>query len=104
MMTSRLALKPSVALAQHREQVLALIAAMPTLSNPRVFGSVLHGTDDEDSDIDLLVDAARGTTFFDLAQMQENLCSLLGFPVQVLTAGGLSAKFRDEVLREAAPL
>lgn len=34
--------------------------------NPRVFGSVLHGSDVEASDLDLLVDPLPGTTLFDL--------------------------------------
>jgi len=31
-------------------------------ANPRIFGSVLHGTDLEGSDLDLLVDALPGAT------------------------------------------
>jgi predicted nucleotidyltransferase len=34
--------------------------------NPRVFGSVLNGTDCEGSDLDFMVDTLPGTTLFDL--------------------------------------
>ena len=34
-------------------------------TNPRVFGSVVHGTDQDGSDLDLLVDALPGATLFD---------------------------------------
>jgi predicted nucleotidyltransferase len=46
-------------------------------SNPRVFDSVLHGTDQNGSDIDLLVDALPGATLFDLGggcKINWNLC------------------------------
>jgi predicted nucleotidyltransferase len=39
-------------------------------ANPRVFGSVLHGTD-RDSDLDLLVDALPGATLLDLGDLEE---------------------------------
>lgn len=37
---------------------------------PRVFGSVVAGTDAEDSDLDLLVDPAPTTTLLTLARLQ----------------------------------
>jgi predicted nucleotidyltransferase len=51
------------------------VERFPT-SNPRVFGSVLHGTDQNGSDIDLLVDALPGATLFDLGgcKINWNLC------------------------------
>jgi len=36
-------------------------------THPRVFGSVLTGTDDEDSDLDLLVDPTEHTSLLTLA-------------------------------------
>lgn len=95
--------RPSVALALNREAVLATLARFP-VSNPRVFGSVLHGTDHQGSDLDLLVDPLPGTTLFDLGGLQEALTELLGINVDVLTAGDISRRFRDRVLAEARPL
>ena len=73
-------------------------------SNPRVFGSALHGTDRDGSDLDLLVDALPGATLFDLGGLQMELEEILGVPVDVLTPGDLPAKFRDRVLAEAVPV
>jgi predicted nucleotidyltransferase len=73
-------------------------------SNPRVFGSVLHGTDRDGSDIDLLVDALPGATPFDLGGLQDELESLLGIHVDLLTQGDLPPKFRAKVLAEAQPV
>lgn len=73
-------------------------------ANPRVFGSVLHGTDRDGSDLDLLVDALPGATLLDLGGLQDDLESLLGIQVDLLTPGDLSPKFRAKVLAEAQPV
>lgn len=70
----------------------------------RVFGSVLHGEDTEASDVDLLVDVPRGTTLLDMVRLQDAIEQELGVSVDVLTAGDLPAKFRNQVLQEAKPL
>jgi predicted nucleotidyltransferase len=72
--------------------------------NPRIFGSVLHGTDGDGSDLDLLVDALPGATLFDLGGLQDELESLLGVHVDVLTPADLPAKFRAKVLAGAKPV
>ena len=73
-------------------------------TNPRVFGSVLHGTDHDGSDIDILVDALPGATLLDLGDLEAELQSLLGVDVDLLTPGDLSPKFRAKVLAEAQPV
>jgi hypothetical protein len=74
------------------------------VANPRVFGSVLYGTDRDDSDLDLLVDALPGATLLDLGDLQDELQSLLGVHVDVLTPGDLPLKFRAKVLAQAQPV
>ncbi|MCP5245446.1 MAG: nucleotidyltransferase domain-containing protein [Burkholderiales bacterium] len=73
-------------------------------TNLRVFGSVLHGTDKEDSDLDLLVDALPGATLFDLGELQVELEELLGVNVDLLTPSDLPQRFRDQVVGEARPV
>lgn len=70
-------------------------------ANPRIFGSVAHGTDRDNGDLELLVYALPGTTLFDLGGLQFELESLLGVHVDLLTPSDLPPKFRDAVLREA---
>jgi predicted nucleotidyltransferase len=96
-------MRPSLALSQHREAV-CLAAARYRVANPRVFGSALHGTDADGSDLDLLVDPLPGATLFDLGGLQDELQALLGVPVDVLTPKDLPAKFRDIVVHEARPV
>lgn len=96
-------MRPSVALDLKRSAVREA-AGRFHVANPRVFGSVLYGTDQDGSDIDLLVDTLPGTTLFDLGGLQVELEDLLGVPVEVLTPGDLPPKFRDRILAEAIPL
>ncbi len=96
-------MKPSVALHSHRDSVLALAASIGA-ENVRIFGSVLRGEDTESSDLDLLVDVPRGTTLLDMVRLQNALEDQLGVRVDVLTAGDLPVRFREQVIREARTL
>lgn len=96
-------MKPSVALALKRNMIRETTSRF-RVANPRVFGSVLYGTDQDGSDLDLLVDALPGATLLHLGDLEEELKSLLGVNVDLLTPGDLPAKFRDKVLAEARPL
>lgn len=96
-------MKPSEALATHRAELRELVSRHG-LRRPRVYGSVLTGTDTEQSDLDLLVDATEKTTLFTLTRLERAAQELLGVRVSVLTPGFLSMKFKDRVLKEAQPL
>ena len=96
-------MKPSEALELHREDIRRVVAANRA-ANPRVFGSALHGTDDEDSDLDILVDTTPDTSLFDIARIHGTLEDLLQVSVDVKTPNGLPEKFRFKVLAEAAPV
>ncbi|EJF69476.1 DNA polymerase beta-like protein [Pseudomonas sp. Ag1] len=96
-------MKPSTALDLKRAAVREVVGRFHT-SNPRVFGSVLLGTDKDGSDLDLLVDALPGATLFDLGGLQVELEDLLGVNVDLLMPGDLPLKFRAQVLAEARPV
>ena len=96
-------MRPSTALDRQRAAVRALTQRYRA-ANPRVFGSVLHGTDREGSDLDLLVDPMPGATLFDLGGLQVELEDLLGVQVDLLTPKDLPTHFRDRVVSEAAPV
>jgi predicted nucleotidyltransferase len=95
--------KPSAALDLKRTAVRDVVGRFRT-ANPRIFGSVLHGTDRDGSDLDLLVDPLPGATLFDLGGLLEELQDILGVPVDLLTPGDLPPGFRDRVLAEAIPV
>ena len=96
-------MRPSAALELHREDIRRIVASRHA-RNPRVFGSVLHGKDTEDSDLDILVDTTSRTSLFDLNAISNALEALLGVPVDVLTPKSLPAEWRDQVLVEAKPV
>ncbi len=96
-------MKPSETISLHRATVRALVARFRS-TNPRIFGSVLYGTDQDGSDLDLLVDALPGATLFDLGGLQFELEELLGVHVDLLTQNDLAPKLRAQVLAEARPL
>ena len=96
-------MRPSVLLDINRSAIRKATSRFRA-TNPRIFGSVLHGTDKEGSDIDLLVDALPGATLFDLGGLQDELELLLGVHVDLLTPSDLPPKFRAAVLSEAKPI
>lgn len=96
-------MRPSVVLNIKRSAVREAVNRFRT-ANLRVFGSVLHGTDRDGGDLDLLVDALPGATLFDLGGLQDELESLLGIHVDLLTPNDLPLKFRAKVLAEAKPV
>jgi predicted nucleotidyltransferase len=96
-------MKPSEALALHREELRRLVSRY-AVARPRVYGSALTGKDDEDSDLDILVDATEFTTLFTLVGLEHEAQELLGVRVSVLTPGFLPVRFREHVLQLAQPL
>lgn len=96
-------MKPSSALHSHRDAIRRIVAAHRA-SNARVFGSVAHGQDTEESDLDILIDPTPLTTLMDVAAIQIELEKLLGVQVDVLTPKALPEKFRNDVLIHAVPV
>ena len=93
-------MKPSDVLERHREAIRSVVEANRA-TNARVFGSALHGSDSENSDLDVLVDPTDSTTLFDIGAIRGELSDLLGVRVDVLTPMALPDSFRDAVLSEA---
>lgn len=96
-------MKPSDVLLQNREAIRHAVTRHRAC-DPRVFGSVAHGSHADDSDLDLLVDPLPGTTLVDLGGLQMELEAALGIRIDVLTPGDLPERFREQVMREAQPV
>lgn len=93
-------MKPSIALNTHRDAIREIVRAHRA-DNARVFGSVLHAQDTENSDLDILVEPQEDMTLMDVGAIQMKLSDLLGVPVDVLTPGALHESFRQQVMSEA---
>ncbi|MBU1645435.1 MAG: nucleotidyltransferase family protein [Gammaproteobacteria bacterium] len=94
-------MRPSEALRRHRDDIRRVVTQNDAC-NPRIFGSVLHGEDTEESDLDLLVDPIDGkTSLFSLVRIKREVEAILGVKADVLTPLSLHERFRQDVLREA---
>jgi hypothetical protein len=83
---------------------LAEVCLKHGITRLSLFGSVLRGTAEPDSDVDLLVEFEPDSTpgFLRMAAIEEELSRLLGGRrVDLRTAPELSRYFRAQVLREA---
>lgn len=96
-------MKPSTALQTHRAAIRTVVERHRA-RNARVFGSVLHGDDQEGSDLDILIEPTSSTTLMDVAAIQVELEKLLGVSVDVLTPNALPDTFRTAVLAQAVPI
>lgn len=90
-------------LRTHRDRIVELATAAGA-SNVRVFGSVARGTDEPDSDIDLLVDFDITKGLLPIVDLRAQLEQLLGETVDVAPAAALSAAVAARALAEAVPL
>ena len=96
-------MKPSIALQENRAAIRSVVERHRA-RNARVFGSVLHGDDQEGSDLDILIDPTPETTLFDIGAIRHELLQLLGVQVDVLTPNALPHSFRAKVIQEARPV
>lgn len=96
-------MKPSEALTAHGDELRQLVSRY-SVSYPRVYGSVLTGKDDDESDLDLLVDATERTTLFTFMGLEHEAQRLRGVHPSVLTPKDLPTKFGDKVVQTAQPL
>ncbi|MBF0379493.1 MAG: nucleotidyltransferase family protein [Magnetococcales bacterium] len=88
---------------QHKSEILAL-AQKHGVSNIRVFGSMARGNYKPESDIDFLVDVVGKTTPWFPVGMIQDLESLLGRRVDVLTEKALHPLIRDEAIKSGITL
>jgi len=93
-------MRPSEVLPVHRETIRQLVLEAG-MANPRVFGSVARGEDNEESDLDILVDPGPKTSLLDMAGLQIELEKLLGTRVDLLTPNSLHPRFRNRAMAEA---
>ncbi len=96
-------MKPSDVLNAHRDDIRRVVEQHHA-KNARVFGSVLHGKDTENSDLDILIDPTPDTTMMDIGAIRYELRRLLGISVDVLTPKALPDSFREQVIQEALPV
>jgi hypothetical protein len=95
---------PTLATLRTRRDEIVTACTRRGASNVRVFGSVARGDATATSDVDLLVDFAPDRTLLDQAGLAEELATLLGRTVDIVTEHGLKPAIRASVLAEAQSL
>lgn len=87
----------------HRDELRA-IARRRGMASLRVFGSMSRGDARDDSDVDLLVTLAPGTSALALGGLLLDAQELLGRRVDLVTEASLHPALRERVLADAVPL
>lgn len=96
-------MRPSEALAIHRDRIIDIAAARGARSI-RVFGSVAKGLDQEGSDLDLLVELPSGMSLVGIVGLQFEIEDALGVKVDLCTERELHPALKERILAEARPL
>ena len=87
----------------HRAELLAL-ARRRGVTAVRVFGSMSRGDGNDNSDVDLLVTLAPGTSGLALGGLLLDAQELLGRRVDIVTEASLHPALRERVVAAAVPL
>ncbi|WP_319578995.1 nucleotidyltransferase family protein [uncultured Methanospirillum sp.] len=87
-----------------RRDDIHAITARYQVTNIRIFGSVARGSQDENSDIDILVHPGPDFSLFTHSDLIHDLQDLLGVQVHVVSDRGLRPRVLEQVVREAVPL
>lgn len=87
----------------HRAELLAL-ARRRGVTGVRVFGSMSRDDGNNNSDVDLLVTLAPGTSALALGGLLLDAQELLGRRVDVVTEASLHPALRERVMALAVPL
>lgn len=74
------------------------------VTNLRVFGSVVRGEQNGQSDLDLLVKMAPSRDLTDLVSFAQDMQAMMQVRVDVVSEGGLSPFLRDRIIAEAISL
>jgi len=96
-------MKPSELLELHRDEIRKIILSHNVL-NPRVFGSILYGTDTETSDLDIVVDPTDTTSLMDVIDIELELEKLLNIPIDVMLPSEKPGYIAIQVMKEALPI
>lgn len=65
-----------------------------------IFGSFARGEEKKNSDLDLLIEPKKGSTLFDLVDLQTNLEHSLKRKVDVVTYGSINPRIKNSIDQE----
>lgn len=94
--------RPSIPLAVNAD-IIRTLATSFGLSDVRVFGSVVRGDDNSDSDVDFLARYDTTVPYFKMRGFPARVEEIIGFPVDLVLDDSGSPAI-DEIKRTAVPL
>ncbi len=90
-------------ITRNREAIIK-IAQRNNAVNIRVFGSMVRGDAESDSDVDLLADLDINTSLLDRIAITQEIEDLLGRKIDLVTPDKLHRVIKDRVMKESIPL
>ena len=69
-----------------------------------LFGSVVRGEQQPDSDIDMLVEMSKTSGLFDLLALQSDLEELLARPVDLVEYSAIKERLKPYILHDQTPI
>lgn len=91
----------TIALLKEKRSEIIRIAQVNGVIKLSLFGSVVRGEDNENSDVDFLVEFEEGRTLFDLIRLKQELESLLEKSVDVVTEESVHPLLKERIKTEA---
>ena len=79
------------------KKAITPIAQEYGLKRVYLFGSYAKGTATEKSDVDLLIEKGKHLTLLGMSGILLDVKNALGVPVDLLSIGGLSPEFKNEI-------
>ncbi len=90
-------------LKKYRKDI-SKIASLHGAKNIKVFGSVVRGEQNQNSDIDFVVEMEKERTILNRIALMQDLKKLLGQEVDVVTYKSLREKIKHEIFKDAVEL
>ena len=85
-------------------QQLSLLSERYQVKTLAVFGSYLHGEQNENSDLDLLVTFDQTPGLLKFIELENYLTDLLGMKVDLVMQSALKPRIGKRILKEATPV
>jgi predicted nucleotidyltransferase len=95
---------PTLEALRHKRNEIMTLATRYGAFNIRVFGSVARGDATIASDIDLLVSFRRGVSLFEVSAFWQDMQGLLGYPLNIISEGGLTERFWQRIADDVVSL
>ena len=90
-------------LEQYQQLILPVLKRY-FIKRAAIFGSLAKGSMDSDSDVDLLIEPAKGFTIFKLLKLEEEISEVIKRKVDLVEYSALKPSIRKEVLSSAIPI